>query len=207
MDLNRLRQATRTEHEATEAVMPLIRAGLTRGIYIRVLCALFPIVAGWESWAVKAAPADVQPMLERRRRLPFLTADLAAFGMTTPTEHGWVSWPQVIFGSDDGACHGDAGHYVASLLGGVYVMEGSTLGGRLLARHVEEQLALEPGLGDAYFQGHGEQTGEMGREVRQRIEAVPDQLEDEVISAACRTFAAFREALQAGLTAPPDACS
>lgn len=200
MDLNRLRHATRAEHEATEAVMPLMQAGLTREFYARVLGALFPIVAGWESWAAEAAPADVRPLLERRRRTPLLTADLAAFGMKAPSEEGWVSWAQVICGDGAHAGADNVGRLVASLLGGVYVMEGSTLGGRFLARHVEQQLALEPGQGVAYFHGHGEQTGEMWREVRQRIEAVPEMWEGEVISAACRTFIAFREALQVGLT-------
>jgi heme oxygenase (biliverdin-IX-beta and delta-forming) len=47
----------------------------------------------------------------------------------------------------------------ADLLGAMYVMEGSTLGGQLIARHVELVLGLTAGQGNAHFRGHNERTG------------------------------------------------
>ena len=47
----------------------------------------------------------------------------------------------------------------ATLLGAMYVMEGSTLGGQLIARHVELVLGLTAGQGNAHFRGHNERTG------------------------------------------------
>ena len=49
-------------------------------------------------------------------------------------------------------------------LGRMYVMEGSTLGGQYIARHVEETLGLSSGEGNSYFRGYGEATGERWRE-------------------------------------------
>ena len=89
----------------------------------------------------------------------------------------------------------------AAFLGAMYVMEGSTLGGRFLARHVETVLGLAPGRGDAYFQGHGEATGALWREVTARISEVPEALSPVLVGAAKRAFAAFGEALRAGLSA------
>jgi heme oxygenase len=64
---------------------------------------------------------------------------------------------------------------------------------------VEEKLHFAPGQGNAYFQGHGDQTGSMWREVTARIAAVPEEETERVIAAAKRTFIAFGEALRAGL--------
>jgi heme oxygenase len=52
----------------------------------------------------------------------------------------------------------------ASLLGVMYVMEGSTLGGQLIGRHVDQVLGLVSGKGSAYFHGHGSLTGAMWKE-------------------------------------------
>lgn len=50
---------------------------------------------------------------------------------------------------------------VPNLLGAMYVMEGSTLGGQLIARHLETALHLQKGDGNSYFVGHGDMTGTM----------------------------------------------
>ncbi len=83
----------------------------------------------------------------------------------------------------------------AGFLGAWYVMEGSTLGGRFIARHVETVLGLEPGVGDAYFRGHGEATGGLWRETTALVAAMPDELSDVLIAAAKRTFIAFGAAV------------
>lgn len=199
MDPNRLREATRPEHEATEAVMPLMQAGLTRALYGRVLCALYPVVESWERWASGAAPPEVCALLQERRRAPTLAADLRVLGLACPATAFPLDWGRVAYG-EEGAPE-DAAGVAAAVMGTFYVMEGSTLGGRFIARYVEEQLGFAPGEGDAYFQGHGEATGGMWREFRQSIAAIPDRWEPEVIAAARRTFVAFGEALQAGLAA------
>ncbi len=54
MDLRRLREQTRQEHEATEAVMPLSGPGLRLETYTATLRAMLPVVEGWEPWAARA---------------------------------------------------------------------------------------------------------------------------------------------------------
>ncbi|WDH82198.1 biliverdin-producing heme oxygenase [Paenibacillus urinalis] len=44
------------------------------------------------------------------------------------------------------------------LLGYLYVIEGSTLGGQVITRKLREHLALEPGAGLSYFNAYGQDT-------------------------------------------------
>jgi heme oxygenase (biliverdin-IX-beta and delta-forming) len=74
-------------------------------------------------------------------------------------------------------------------------MEGSTLGGQLLARHVEEHLGLAEGAGDSYFRGYGEATGERWRQFKSFLEELPDEEADTVVASARNMFALFAEAM------------
>src|SRR5579875_2795412 len=155
MDPRRLREATRAEHEATEALMPLGGADLTREGYAEVLRILEPLVRGWEVWAERNAPADLREMVVRRRRSQWLRADLETMGARPAADGGFVvDWDAVVRGGGgtSGLAETHGRGFEAAFLGAMYVMEGSTLGGRFIARHVEAVLGLEPGQGDAYFQ-------------------------------------------------------
>ena len=146
MNINRLRESTAAEHRAVEGTMPFMKPDLTRGEYVACLQRLYGMVAAWDDTAWEQAPPSVQDLLRPRRRGHLLKADLDWFGSVEEAENR-PSLPDL---SDE-----------ALFLGALYVMEGSTLGGQLIARHVEETLGLEPGRGDLYFRGHGMQTGPM----------------------------------------------
>lgn len=200
MDLHYLREATRSEHEATEAAMPLLKPDLTRGGYARILGCLLPILASWENWAEAQAPERLHPLLKPRRRSHLLRADLQLLGAENaawlpPEEDAFApAWSAVVEGKAGSGSRPEA-EKEARFLGALYVLEGSTLGGRLLARHVEATLGLTPGQGNAYFHGHGAETGSLWGAVTAEIGAVPDKLAEGLVHSARRTFAAFREAL------------
>lgn len=46
-------------------------------------------------------------------------------------------------------------------LGILYVIEGSTLGGKVIYKHIQKTLGLNEKSGAAYFYGYGEKTGEL----------------------------------------------
>ena len=201
MDLRQLREQTRPEHEATEAAMPLMAPGLTLETYKSVLRALLPVLRSWERWADEAAPRALQPLLSARRRSHFLEEDLRTLGeMESPNRAGdraSIDWQAVVTGSTEQAQGGLAeDEFQAAFLGAFYVMEGSTLGGRFIAQHVEAVLGLSGGRGDAYFRGHGEGTGALWRESTAAIAAVPAEHAALLIGAARRTFSAFGAVLE-----------
>lgn len=76
----------------------------------------------------------------------------------------------------------------------MYVMEGSTLGGQIIARHVQISLLLTQGHGNAFFLGHGIQTGPLWKEFCEMLKIrVPNDQTDRVIASAKAMFATFRE--------------
>lgn len=189
MDLERLRRETRAEHDATEEVMPLMSAALTLPQYVGVLQRLQQVVCGWEQWAQDHVPADLADLVRSRRRGSLLDQDLewarsagsSVSGLAPPTLPALHLEPQSR----------------ASFLGAMYVMEGSTLGGQYIARHLESVLNLHPGFGDAYFRGYGNHTGEMWRSFKAILTEVPEPDTETVITAAIAMYRWFRQAMLA----------
>ena len=191
MDPNELRERTRSEHEAVESVMPLMQEGLTRELYVHVLRCLYPVVHGWETWALEGAPGELLPLVQARRRSALLADDLRFWDGAADYDSS-----AVIEALNGLAADKSAEAYAAVFLGAMYVMEGSTLGGQYIARHVEETLGLTTCEGDAYFRGYGEQTGAMWMEFKKRLGSVHQSEAEHVIEAAKAMFGVFGDALR-----------
>jgi heme oxygenase (biliverdin-IX-beta and delta-forming) len=177
MNLEQLRRETLPDHNAVEKSVPLMDEELDVDTYISYLLKLHGIIATWEEWAAPNAPAWIHPLLVARRRGQLLTLDLKWFGADACGE-ARPALPEMK----------DA----AGLLGAMYVMEGSTLGGQLIARRVELVLKLTPGQGNAYFRGHNERTGKLWKEFCDALRTnVPDTETEAVIAAAKAMFGVY----------------
>lgn len=75
-------------------------------------------------------------------------------------------------------------------LGVMYVLEGSTLGGRIISKHIGNKLFLTPASGLAFFHGYGEQTGHMWKSFGELLikHSNSPEIERMIIRAACETF-------------------
>ena len=177
MDITRLKEQTAVEHDRVEQSLPVMSVALDAATYIRTLQRLHGFVLGWERWASQSACPEIQRLLRSRRRSELLLADLLHFSACAPSET--YEGPRLSPAS------------LPQVLGAMYVMEGSTLGGQYIARHVESVLALSPGKGDAFFRGYGDATGSMWREIKTALTALPDDSEEEVIRAARTLFQDF----------------
>nr|WP_262512340.1 biliverdin-producing heme oxygenase [Adhaeribacter arboris] len=72
----------------------------------------------------------------------------------------------------------------------MYVMEGSTLGGKVISKIVYETLGYTPENGIAFFNGYGTQTGPKWKafqEALTRFALTPAQ-EEAIVTTATRTF-------------------
>lgn len=129
----------------------------------------------WEP-AVADALADAT-FFDQRRKLTLLADDLAGLGIQEPLDKLPTPPEAFRFGSE------------AAALGSLYVLEGSMLGGKLIARHVAAQLGHMPLYHDAY----GSRTGAMWREFQARLQTRVRLCEhDDVIGAAKDTFSRLR---------------
>ncbi len=190
MDIEVLRRSTAADHDAIEGAVPLMSERLTPECYVAVLERMHGVVAAWERMGESAAPVWMQPMLQRRKRRALIERDLrflrrsSAPDLDDPAldspDQALDAPAMPVFGSD------------AEFLGAMYVMEGSRMGGLLIAKHVEAVLRIEAGRGDAYFRGDGGETRAMWREFLEVLRTqVPDEETEEVIRGARRMFGLF----------------
>jgi heme oxygenase (biliverdin-IX-beta and delta-forming) len=159
------------------AFRALAEGRITRAAYAALLRRKLGFHAALEARLAEVpALAGFDIDLAARRRTHLLRADLAWLG--AEPEAPWT--PLAPF---DGA---------AAALGGLYVAEGSTLGGRHLALALDG--ILPPGLdGRRFLLGHGERHGEMWRSCCTAIERCGTMPEARaaMVQGALATFAAF----------------
>ncbi|HTD95988.1 MAG TPA: biliverdin-producing heme oxygenase [Edaphobacter sp.] len=182
LNLERLRRETTADHAAVEKTVPLMEEDLSREDYVRYLRQIHGVVAAWEERSAEVSPEWMRAILAARQRREMLERDLRWFSVASSTDER----PVMPMMSDE-----------ASLLGAMYVMEGSTLGGQLIAAHVARVLGLKDGQGDAYFRGHGRQTGTMWREFCEVLRTrVTDDESEAAIRAAKAMFQVFGSWMQ-----------
>ncbi|MQP67301.1 biliverdin-producing heme oxygenase [Niveispirillum sp. SYP-B3756] len=175
--LERLRQETRPQHEALEKTLDLLSPTLDMARYHAILRRFHAFWRGWQP-PTHGLLVGEPDLLAGRDRTPLLAADLAHFGLTPLP----AAAPLPL--SDAGAA-----------LGSLYVLEGSTLGGQLISRHLETRLGLRNGAGYAYFQGYGRQNGPMWAAMRERLARHPAEgsAADRLLSGAKQTFSILEQ--------------
>jgi heme oxygenase (biliverdin-IX-beta and delta-forming) len=180
--LHRLRTATAADHERVEATLDLLDPALDRARLARAMTALHGFWAAAEAglarWAARH-PDDADRLdWSRRRRAHLYEADLRA--LAAPPSPRRPALPDVV--DTDGA------------LGRMYVLEGATLGGTFIDRHLSTLPALT-GVRLQAFSPYGERTGAMWHAYRGATRAHVAASGDagRVVDAACDTFATLAD--------------
>jgi heme oxygenase len=144
----RLRQSTRQLHDAVEKAVALSGRVSRLDGYVDLLDRLWSLHAGFERALQQHDLAVFSVDLDARRRSQWLVDDLQALAGRTPSR-----LPVAITFDD-----------AASAVGGLYVLEGSTLGGQALLEQVTSALPVSSEHGARFFTGHGDRTGAMWKE-------------------------------------------
>jgi heme oxygenase len=144
-----MKMATSASHTALEDQLPLMNPNLSREDYCQFVGRFFGFYAPleiqlmvsphWQQLAFDYAP---------RQKTPRLMRDLLALGSSAAA---LAATPRC---TELPACTTPE-----QLLGCLYVIEGATLGGRSITRHLQTRLGLTPESGGAFFDGYGAQTG------------------------------------------------
>jgi len=113
-------------------------------------------------------------LVQTRSKTPSLLADLSTHGLDPNHQVLCDSLPPI--GSE------------AEMFGAMYVTEGSTLGGRYIARQLEKDLGLSDGQGYSFFLGYGEHTGRMWREFGSIVNEVCVKQTEKAVRTAQLTF-------------------
>ncbi len=206
-----LRASTADAHRSLEQ-HPLL-AGLARGAFDRADCIavllafrrvylaleprLLTVVPGWAG----SSGYHYEP------RLPLLERDLMDLGVGSSGLEGAVLEGTVLEGTVlEGAVRWPAADQLArflspeSLPGTLYVLEGATQGGRILATRVAERLALEPERGTGYFRLYRQRHWFTFRALLEQLDNSPSCRFERAAAAARGVFILFHRSMDAAAT-------
>jgi heme oxygenase len=181
----RLRFETASWHERVEEAADVPHTIRTRGAYVDFLVRLFQLHSSFEtrlgSMPLRGAWCSVGVDLSVHRRAHLLVGDLMELGEPTPASS---------LGSTPFATFGHA-------LGSLYVLEGSSLGGRAVARIVRSALGKVP---TSFLVGEGRSLPLPWSNVCSALSRYDSQGGDgdAVVAGACDTFAVFAQHLRFG---------
>jgi heme oxygenase (biliverdin-IX-beta and delta-forming) len=176
-----LRSQTQDGHSALEAQLGLLEQPASTEYYAHLLSRFLGFHLVWEE-GLKAFPA-VAGELEMRSRLRQLRHDLRTICVTDAEINS------VPLCSD---AHGLTANE-ARALGSFYVLEGSTLGGQLITRHLSSGHWL-PAEGLSYFNPYGSRTGEMWRSFRRWLEIQARHRDaNDIVAGARATFVVLQK--------------
>jgi len=173
-----LREQTRAEHDAVERSLGLMSDTLSRAAYLRIVERFHGFWLPLERrLALTSGLAATGVAPASRERAHLLLADLRALTGQDPTASP-LCGDLPFVGS------------VPAALGCMYVLEGSSLGGQVISRHLQAKLGITKDSGGRFFHGYGERTGEMWRAFGAAVNAleVGAGMQDAMVSAAVATF-------------------
>jgi len=180
--LERIRSETRGLHQAIERSNPLSSARVSLQDYRRYLEKLLGFHAPLElRLAAMSEQHGLTAEFAGRSKTPLVVRDLAALGLrpATAVAVAWSPWlPQPVG--------------LGGLLGCAYVLEGATLGGKVILRRLAPQLPEIQGA-SRYLDCYGDQVGERWKRLLALLEThlVTPEAEQAAVAAARDSFQAL----------------
>ncbi len=186
--LQRLRSKTANSHQLIEqnrASQLLISEEVNIVQYAHYLKSLYGFVHGFEKMVFPILKHNPLLQLNERSKSHFIQADLAMLNQTAAQPY--VS--DEIFSI----------HYptAAAAFGGMYVLEGSTLGGQIISKHLSKVLGAAVAGKTTYLSAYASQTGTMWKSFLQLLcdAAANNNNEGEIIESAVNTFSLLNNCL------------
>jgi heme oxygenase len=173
-----LKETTEAVHQATEKKMILTLKGITTDQdYVQMLNWLYGFYAPMEEAIRRQLTPENFPDIIKRSRAELILWDIKEFHTEAPKPEFCRQLPVI--------------DTYARALGALYVLEGSTLGGRIIAGMVSRQLCSTKGL--SFFNSYGAETGNMWQSFKDFIDRPwsPEQRQ-EIIAGAEDTFITFK---------------
>ncbi|ASZ14208.1 biliverdin-producing heme oxygenase [Chitinophaga pendula] len=176
-----IKEFTKKEHQELEKEL-VIQIKSIRNIdeYIQLLGLFYhyytPIEQLLEKWL---ANDERIPDYAQRRKSAAILNDINACGYTLPVIGHSPPIPAI--------------DSFAAAIGAAYVMEGSTLGGTIIAKMISTQLDIPATKGFSFFNGYGDATRAMWERFRAYLNALATTTEQENAAATARnTFVNFK---------------
>jgi heme oxygenase len=175
----KLKEQTQQNHQYLEKMMVKdLKAIRTNGEYEALLQKFYSYFGGLEVKIDEVFDQSQLPDAAERRKAQALANDIKFFGGTVADKAAGKSLPTI------------NNHLQA--LGALYVIEGSTLGGKIISKMMQQQLGLAND-GVTFFEGYGDQSMQMWGIFKEMLntQATNPEQEAVVITAANETFRKF----------------
>ncbi len=186
--LKKLRTQTAPYHANLEEAglsSRLMDAGLTIETYRNILIAFYGFIIPAET-NYYSNPLTIFPSLSQYKRGDLVRQDLLFLGLSENELNNLPQYTGAPFQNE------------AEIVGCLYVLEGSKLGGQMISRHLRDKLKFINEEGTMFFSAHGAETGRYWKEFIDSLcsYAVDTMQEEEIIEGAKQTFSGFGEWLK-----------
>jgi heme oxygenase len=178
----RLKTKTQELHWALERDLDLFNSIQTLTDYAGLLsrfAGYYKVIESRMHSAVRGTSHEA--VVAEREKLPRLLADLrycrSVLGLELPY---------------DTAVNVPAFNSVPAVYGAIYVLEGATLGGQIISRHIRQALSLGPHDGTTFFGNYGVRVQDAWRDFCVRL-AQWNEYEAEVTASALATFSSLHQ--------------
>jgi heme oxygenase len=167
-----------TSLENSPLLRPISEKSLTLTQYISILQKFYGFFYPMEEDIARFAIEQYLPDFSQRRKAELLKQDLESI---THNKHLPLALCQDLPPVNN----------LAQAFGSLYVMEGSTLGGKMIYKVVKELLGLDQQNGLSFFYGYGADTGNKWKTFQQSLLNLTSEhtnIDDQIIESANHTF-------------------
>lgn len=148
-----LRKATAPLHGQLEALpvsQSILAPELSIQEYLRYLDLMHDVIVDVETTLFPIVSTQINSLNERRKT-SLLERDFEVLGFQKQKKLRLTAFSEQV-------------NSIGFAMGVFYVIEGSSLGGRVIYKHIHKVLGLDADSGAAYFAGYGELTGMLWKE-------------------------------------------
>ena len=180
--MKKLKEATRDQHEQMETTVDVMNRMFSLEDYKRLIEKFYRFYSAIEPRIAAAGLEDFGLDFDDRQKTELLKNDLKFINGKTDMR-AWNDIPAI--------------DLPAQAFGCLYVLEGATLGGQVITRHLKERLKLTPESGGNFFNSYGAEVGPMWKAFSEAITKFAEENNDDdmIIDAAKETFDSFRRCM------------
>ncbi|MFV0389768.1 MAG: biliverdin-producing heme oxygenase [Pyrinomonadaceae bacterium] len=180
----KLKEATAQQHEALESTVNVMDSVFSMDDYRILIQKFYSFYSAIEPKLAEMDWGSVSYNFDERLKTPKLKRDLENLGLDTAEIPICENLPQI--------------DTFQQALGALYVLEGATLGGQVIKRHLRSSLDLDESNGGDFFAGYGELTGPRWKEFSSFASEYVEKNggDEEVIEAAKSTFDSFKNCFE-----------
>lgn len=182
MFTDKIKEATLQNHQQVEKVLVgKMKSMRSANDYVELLSIFYSYFGGLEQQIKPYITLETLPDHDNRRKTVAIADDLATLGGTMPEIATGDALPQI--------------NNELEALGALYVIEGSTLGGKIISQMIQKHLHITDGAGLSFFNGYGDNTQQMWDIFKAGLNNAVKTPADEtiVLNAANETFGKFKQ--------------